>query len=303
MHPDAPGQPDRFDVRVISMRPEVPPAIRRVFPMAQVHAATDLRAASAEVLHDQGVITDDVRESITRGRAYHHELPTCGGVGLWQSVRTALGQGSRPLLLLEEDCVPSPELPLAVQRLLGPRASPGAGADSFDLAVFGPLRTDGLLAAEAPAHRGFGWCDGYFWGLHAVLYTAAGRARARAMLDGPVDLQLDAKFSRLAMYGQPGQERLRVLLQRPGEPDLAWQSWHPSDIQGGSLGALGALGALGRAALLRAWRGGRALGRAALLGAWRGSGALPRARERRCAVSPSPPERGAPVRGGCCVSA
>ena len=239
MHPeDTPDRSDHFDVRVISMHLNASPAIRRVFPRAEVLAATDLRAANPRVLHEQGVITDEVLETITQGRKYHHELPTCGGVGLWQSVRLALEQGNRPLLLLEEDCVPSPELPLVVERLLGLEATPigppnAGGADTFDLAVFGPIRTDGLLATETPAHRGFSWCDGYFWGLHAVLYTTDGRARTRAMLTGPVDVQLDAKLSRLAVYGLPGNRlsRLRVLLQRPGEPGLARQSAHTSGIQ------------------------------------------------------------------------
>jgi len=196
--------PGDLDVRVISMHTEVPPDIRRVFPMARVIAATDLRAATPKVLHAQGAITEDVLESITQGRRYHRELSTCGGVGLWHSVRAALAQGSRPLLLFEEDCVPSPELPLVVECLLGLDTPTGAPdpEGAFDLAVIGHLRTDGLLATEAPAHRGFGWCDGYFWGMHAVLYTADGRARARAMLRGPVDAQLDAKVTRLALYAQ-----------------------------------------------------------------------------------------------------
>jgi len=242
--------PGDLDVRVISMHTEVPPAIRRVFPTAMVIAATDLRAASPRVLHTQGVITDDALESIEQGRRYHRELSSCGGVGLWYSVCGALAQGSRPLLLFEEDCVPSPQLPLAVQRLLD-LAPDAEGA--FDLAVFGPLRTDGFLVSEAPAHRGFGWCDGYFWGMHAVLYTADGRARARAMLRGPVDAQLDAKVAWLALYGQPVRRRprLRVLLQCPGEP-LARQLSHPSSLQSDSPAPLGALGALGDLGA-RAW--------------------------------------------------
>jgi len=258
MHPVDTPRLDGIDVRVISMHRDVPPAIRRVFPMAKVLAATDLCATSATMLHTQGVITDEVFEAITLGRKYHYEMPTRGGVGLWQSVRMALAQGSRPLLLFEEDCVPSLELPIVVERLLGgsPTGTPrAAGKDTFDLAVFGPFWTDGFLAAEAIEHHGFGWCDGYFWGLHAVLYTAGGRARARAMLAGPVDLQLDGKFARLAQYGQPRnrRSRLRVLLQSTGNP-LARQADHKSGIQDGSLGAPGSFGALGRAALLWVWR-------------------------------------------------
>jgi len=85
--------PGDLDMRVISMHTEVPPGIRRVFPMARVIAATNLRAASLKVLHAQGVITEDVLESITRGRRYHRELSSCGGVGLWHSVRAALANG------------------------------------------------------------------------------------------------------------------------------------------------------------------------------------------------------------------
>jgi len=250
-----------FDVRVISMQPEASAAIRSVFPGVRVVAATDLRGADPRVLHEGGVITDEVFETITHGRKYHHEISTCGGVGLWASVVAALGQGRQPLLLLEEDCIPSPELPSVVRRLLAAAeqaaaepaavaavaavaaepaaaastAEPAAEGGAFDLAVFGPIRVDALLHARASAHSGFGWCDGYFWGTHAVLYSIVGRTRARAMLRGAVDVQLDAKLSRLAVYGPPGDRaaRLRVLLQRPGGRDLARQADHQSAIQAG----------------------------------------------------------------------
>jgi len=252
-----------FDVLVISMHPEASAAIRDVFPGVRVAAATDLRGADPRVLHEGGVITDEVFETITYGRKYHHEIPTCGGVGLWASVIEALGQSRRPLLLLKEDCIPSPELPSVVRRLLAAAeptaaeptaavraatepaaaepavepaaAEPAAEGSAFDLAVFGPILVDTLLPASAPAHSGFGWCDGFFWGLHAVLYSSVGRTRARSMLKGPVVLQLDAKLSRLAVYGPPGDRaaRLRILLQRPEGRGLASQAAHMSAIQGG----------------------------------------------------------------------
>ena len=65
----------------------------------------------------------------------------------------------------------------------------------------------------------------YYWGNHALLFSPQGRQKAIKNLVAPYDVQLDALFSRLAMYAD-----YRVFIQASGTP-LAKQSVHISTIQ------------------------------------------------------------------------
>lgn len=219
--------PGAFDVYVISLGNTVPPAIARVFPEARLFSGIDLRNADPLELLRDGVITESAYESISRGRKYHHEFSGVGGVGLYVGVRKLLNAGNGPVLVMEEDCMPSPDAPAAARGML-------KRAESFDMAVLGPLLVESALPAKQDVHPNFGWLSGYFWGMHAVLYTSQGRRLVRDTLAGPCDLQIDGKLSRASVYMglQPDicLPVIRTLVQTSGPP-LAQQLTHQSTIQ------------------------------------------------------------------------
>lgn len=218
--------PSKLEVHVISMRPKVTGPIARVFPEARLFPAIDMRKADPLEMLQDGVITESAYESLTRGRKYHHEFSGAGGVGVYLGIRKILEASNGPVLIMEDDCVPSSELPRVVQRMLG------SEADSFDMAVFGPLFVES--SAVAPDHPGFGWLTGYFWGMHAVLYTAHGRRAVREALSGACDMQVDGKLSRASVYTDLRVDiclpTIRTLVQTTGA-SLASQSFHFSSIQ------------------------------------------------------------------------
>jgi len=211
-----------MQVHVITLSGKVPLQISKVFPETEPFAAVDTRSIDIQVMLRNGMITQGAAETLEHGRKYHHELSGKGGVGLYQTMRTALESGTGPLLLMEDDCRPSEELPAICKQLV-------EASDEFDLAVFGPLRyTDG---SPSSVHSKFERLNGYFWGLHGVLYTAEGRKRAAAALQGPVNIQIDGKLSRLNKFN-PSSDPLRILIQTKGVP-LATQQWHKSGVQSG----------------------------------------------------------------------
>ena len=67
-----------------------------------------------------------------KGKKWHHEFDSTGGVGLFHSMRIALGKSTESLLLLEEDFHITDEEKFVdeVQRLY-------AHQDEFDVASFG----------------------------------------------------------------------------------------------------------------------------------------------------------------------
>lgn len=213
-----------METRVITLSGAVPAAIARVFPDAEPFGAVDTRSIDTASMLRRGMITAGGMEALRNGRKYHHELPGKGAVGLYHSVRAALEAGTGPLLLMEEDCLPSDKLPAVCAQLL-------EAPDEFDLAVFGPLRYDGK-GVPSNVHSQFRRLVGYFWGTHAVLYSAEGRRRAAAALQGPVAMQIDGKLARLNQFTGLPSGPLRALIQTKGSA-LAAQSIHASGVQAG----------------------------------------------------------------------
>ena len=167
---------------------------------------------------DQNLITLNGFESLKHGRKYHHELGTPGAVGLLLSFSQILNSNTGPILVCEDDCVPSPTLPNVIDEFL-------IHSSEFDMIVFGPLmyqRTKNSI----PSHfKNFDVLNQYYWGNHALLFSSQGRQKAIKYLKPPVDVQLDALFSRMAMYAD-----FRILIQAEGEP-LATQAKHASTVQ------------------------------------------------------------------------
>lgn len=221
------GPAGLLQVRVITLDEGLSTAITRVFPEAQRFGATDLRSSAPTDLLQNGVITETAFESLTRGRKYHHEFSGIGGVGLCVSVSRLLNEGDGAILILESDCVPSRSLPGAIRELLA------QAEDRFDMAVFGPLAIE-AHSAPGDMHPQLADLAGYFWGMHAVLYSARGRRAVRERLTAPYDMQMDGKVSRLSVYAQVLPTvclpPLRVLIQVRGQA-LARQALHVSTIQ------------------------------------------------------------------------
>lgn len=218
--------PAELQVSVISLNKGIAAAITLHFPDAQHFPATDMRGSDPMQLLRDGVITDSAFEALTRGRKYHHEFSGIGGVGLCQSVLRLLNEGDGPILVLESDCIPQKSLPSVVTKLL-------AKSDQFHMAIFGPTAIESHLA-QGDVHPKFADLAGYFWGTHAVLYSAHGRRIARNRLSQPFDMQIDGKMSRLSVYVQVlstiSLPHMRVLVQTKGAP-LARQVLHRSTIQ------------------------------------------------------------------------
>jgi len=192
--------------------------VQAIFPSASISQAADMRNISAEKLLQDKLITTTAYESITDGRKYHHEMGSTGAAGLCLSYLNALKDGEGPILICEDDCVPSPKLPNVIRKLL-------TLSSEFDMAIFGPLRYEHDKSDIRFPLKNFDRLNNYYWGNHALLFTGAGRQKAISHLQPPYDLQLDAHFSRLCMYGD-----YRAIIQF-SSPPLATQLKHVSTVQ------------------------------------------------------------------------
>ena len=204
-----------LDIYVISLDPLRPThPVLTFFPDAKRFPAVDRRTSTVDDVRD--IVTGDAQLTLKRGRKWHHELSSLGAVGLYESHRNVLAAGENAVLIFEEDAVIG-------QRFVSALESLRSQMDDFDLAVFGPLKTESLR--ESIKLQGFCTTRGEFWGLHAVLYSKEGRKKVSTELSGLIDVQLDAKLSRLAMFGD-----VRLVVQCHGAP-LATQAYHISTIQ------------------------------------------------------------------------
>ena len=192
--------------------------VQAMFSNASVTQAVDMRNVSAGKLLQDKLITTSAYESITNGRKYHHEMGSTGAAGLCLSYLNALKDGKGPILICEDDCVPSPKLPHVIKKLL-------ALSSEFDMAIFGPIKYEHDKSCVPFPLKGFDRLNDYFWGNHALLFTGAGRQKAISHLQPPYDLQLDAHFSRLSMYAD-----YRAIIQF-SSPPLATQHAHISTVQ------------------------------------------------------------------------
>lgn len=207
-----------MDVRIISLNPQQSHPVKKLFPNATSFQAVDFRKKTPQELLDENLITLNAFESLTNGRKYHHEISTSGAVGLHQSFLKVLTLSKEPILICEDDCVPSPRLPTVINEML-------LNSSDFDMVIFGPFMYRQSKGSMPSFFKEFDFLTGYFWGTHAVLFSSHGRQKAIQHMIHPVDVQVDALFSRLAMYSN-----FNILIQTSGEP-LAKQSKHISTIQ------------------------------------------------------------------------
>lgn len=197
--------------------------MRALFPNADVgiQRGIDVRTSPTNLLFSSDLITHSVVHTLQNGRRWHHEVPSKGAIGVAQANRLALEEDtSQPLLLLEDDCIVLDE-----QRLSNEVAHLLAHSNEFDMAVFGAKYKGKQPVSTAPwLPEGFNIIKDKFWLLHSVLYTPSGRAKVAALLQKPLEMQIDsllgseARMGNLTVVGQ---------LHRPSTK----QSIHPSNIQ------------------------------------------------------------------------
>jgi len=215
-----------MDIIVISLDPAFDlQLLQRMFPgnVVQIQQGVDVRTSSPLNLYRCGLIGVLGYYNLTRGRKWHHELNSLGGVGLANANVLALEKSSAPLLLLEDDFVVRDALTLhnSVNTLR-------MHDSSFDIAVFGPHNVLDRKLTERVSFMPDGWYwlppGAIFHGLHCCFYSANGRARTHTYLKKlPIDMQLDSVYSMLVEL-----EGFRIMVQVPG---VVKQSFHLSSIQ------------------------------------------------------------------------
>jgi hypothetical protein len=216
-----------MDVRVVSLRDpsRLLRTLRRMFPDADVgvQPGVDVRDVDVRALFGAGLVAHTAAHTLRHGRKWHHEHSSKGGIGLIHAVRLALARDTtRPLLLLEDDCVFRDEA--AVVRDV---ATMRAHADAFDVATFGAQRVSSTSSLAPVAFLSDGWYhvgDDPFYLLHCVFYTPRARRVLAEYLARPSEMQLDGLYSSLAALGE-----LRVLMQLAHRS--AVQAKHASSIQ------------------------------------------------------------------------
>ena len=189
-------------------------SVLKHLPHTKRFVAVDRRKSKIDDVKD--IVSDNALLTLKRGRKWHHELSSLGAVGLYESHRKILEQEKGAVLIFEEDAVIDTSFVRALLNL-------SMQMDKFDVLIFGPLKANNTR--ESLHIKDFCTITDEFWGLHAVLYSAKGRERVSNMLKGPIDVQLDAKLSRLAIFYD-----LRLFVQCNSIP-LATQSSHISTIQ------------------------------------------------------------------------
>lgn len=203
-----------LDIYIISLNAINEHSVKTVFDNVKIYTAVDRRGATEDDV--QEIVSEDAYLTLKRGRKWHHELSSPGAVGLYESVRNILNMGDNPVLIFEEDVICKPDLKPEVEKLLELQ-------NEFDLVVFGPvnqpeMRIDFTFTTYCKIKS-------EFWGLHATLYSSVGRKRIRDCLKDKIEMQLDSKLSRLALFHD-----LRVMVQCD-ERTLAYQEQHLSNIQ------------------------------------------------------------------------
>ena len=207
-----------IEVRIISINPSSNHPVQKIFKDAKYFQAVDLRSKNTQELLDENLVTLNGFENLKNGRKYHHELSTSGAIGLILSFLKILKSGSGPILICEDDCIPSPDLPKIIDEML-------LNSSDFDMVVFGPIMYERSKNSMPSVFKHFDVLSQYYWGNHALLFSPQGRQTAIKHLKGPYDVQLDALFSRLAMYAD-----YKVLIQA-SDPPLATQAAHVSTVQ------------------------------------------------------------------------
>lgn len=206
---------DAFDV--MPLKTLLPGADVRVQPAVDFRRVPPMALAKAQVVAPSGFAT------LQGGRKWHFELNSAAGVGLVQSVRVALEESDRPLLLLEDDFVIADQV-----RWVRECKTLLTHLDAFDVASFGATflgSRSGLSPARFMGDDAWNFAQGHFTFTHCVMYSPRGRGIVRRRLrDQPLDMQLDGLLGQLAEM-----DVLTVLLQL--RRASATQRIHLSHIQ------------------------------------------------------------------------
>jgi GR25 family glycosyltransferase involved in LPS biosynthesis len=207
-----------MEVSIISLEKTLNHPVQKYFPQATFFDAIDLRNETPQNLLEKNLITINAFECLQNGRKYHREISTSGAIGLILSFLQILKSSTEAILICEDDCVPSQELSVVINRFL-------MHSSEFDMVVFGPIMYERAKNYLPSKFKDFDVLNNYFWGNHAILFSPSGRQKVIKYLNPPFDVQLDAVFSRLALY-----YNFKILIQASGEP-LARQSLHLSTVQ------------------------------------------------------------------------
>lgn len=158
-----------------------------------VHVPKNLTDTSVTQLYNTNVIGAGGYNSMMHGRRWDSELFSKNGVSLALANEEILLQGSRMLLLLEEDfhIVNAHRLQMLITRF---------SARDFDLAVFGANLQSGNRVHMQAVDNELGWyhlgLGAYFFNTHAVLYSERGRRLVgQALRTEHLDMQIDSLYS------------------------------------------------------------------------------------------------------------
>ena len=209
--------PNSIEVRVISLTEptDALTSLSVMFSNVAAAATVDLREAKADQLLRKGWISLSAWETMRRGhRRWHREFTRPGAVGLVRSVVDILGRRRDDgvwTLICEEDVVPAASLPDAVERLVAAYEQ-----CRFDVAILGGWLPSDVAASCVP---GFARLTAEnFFGTHAWLVPPQSHAKLHKLLDVPMESQLDAHLSQLAISGQitlVAEHGMRSATQRP----------------------------------------------------------------------------------------
>ena len=191
-----------IDTYVISLEeePEILSNIKEILPNAKIFPAIDLRKESPVGMLKKGYITYNTCESmLQKSRLRHKEINSGGAVGIFQSTKAALSEGSGPVLLLEDDCYLEKDFTSRLRSLQ-------ERSREFDVAVFGAhiqYASSSLKDVEGLV----GWKDltnehALYMLNHCVYYTESGRRIISEALKEPQEVHVDAFFSLLSMAGE-----------------------------------------------------------------------------------------------------
>ena len=172
-----------MEVRIISLNPTNPHPVKTIFKNAKFFQAVDFRSKSPRYLLNENLITWNGFENLENGRKYHHELNTSGAIGLILSFFEILKSDTGPVLICEDDCIPSPNLPKVIDDFL-------LNSSDFDMVVFGPVMYERSMNSVPSVFKNFDVLTQYYWGTHAILFSSQGRQKAIENLKAPYDVQL-----------------------------------------------------------------------------------------------------------------
>lgn len=217
----------KIDVAVISMDEQRELGeLESMFPHSSVRVqrGVDFRDTDVLNLYRSGMIGTSAYKTIQEGRKWHWEIGSKGAVGLAHANRLALGAGTRPLLLLEDDytIIDHSKFVREIENL-------HANMDQIDIAVFGAIIYHGSVNdLKSVSFTPTGWYHlhgNMFWNLHCVFYSPSGREKVKRLLSRErLEMQMDSLYS---IWSET--DDLKIILQLG--PSTSTQRKHTSSIQ------------------------------------------------------------------------